>query len=175
MRLLFNCWHLSADFESWSVYSDAVVVVLQEWMVQLLDTKVEGFNSSGQSTRVESWPSAINRVGSLAVPASIAPAPIHPISHPNRMLVTDSALLAASTTPAASASAVWKMTDLPVSTGTSSLPLSAHPHHHPHHIHPVGASGKIRIKFFFFYFNRISSSLTLAKKKTWFFFGGGVI
>ncbi|KAK4023026.1 hypothetical protein OUZ56_008463 [Daphnia magna] len=109
-------------------------------MVQLLDTKVEGFNSSGQSTRVESWPSAINRVGSLAVPASIAPAPIHPISHPNRMLVTDSALLAASTTPAASASAVWKMTDLPVSTGTSSLPLSAHPHHHPHHIHPVGAS-----------------------------------
>ncbi|KAI9555437.1 Eyegone [Daphnia sinensis] len=109
-------------------------------MVQLLDTKVEGFNSSGQSTRVESWPSAINRVGSLPVPASIAPAAIQPVSHPNRMLVTDSALIAASTTPAASASAVWKMTDLPVSTGSSSLPLSAHPHHHPHHIHPVGAS-----------------------------------
>jgi hypothetical protein len=34
------------------------------------------------------------------------------------------------------------MTDLPVSTGSSSLPLPAHPHHHPHHLHPVGASGK---------------------------------
>jgi len=117
-------------------------------MVQLLDTKVEGFNSSGQSTRVDSWPSAISRIGSLAVPVSssdsapAAPNAIHPVSHPNRMLVTDSALIAASTTPAASASAVWKMTDLPVSTGSSSLPLPAHPHHHPHHLHPVGASGK---------------------------------
>jgi hypothetical protein len=34
------------------------------------------------------------------------------------------------------------MTDLPASTGSSSLPLPAHPHHHPHHLHPVGASGK---------------------------------
>ncbi|XP_046453715.1 paired box protein Pax-6-like isoform X2 [Daphnia pulex] len=118
-------------------------------MVQLLDTKVEGFNSSGQSTRVESWPSsAINRIGSLSVPvsspdsvpASASANSIHPVSRPNRMLVTDSALIAASTTPAASASAVWKMTDLPASTGSSSLPLPAHPHHHPHHLHPVGAS-----------------------------------
>lgn len=127
-------------------------------MVQLLDTKVEGFNNSGQSTRVESWPSGINRVGSLPVPASTAAAVLHPISHPNRMLVTDSALLAASTTPAASASAVWKMTDLPVSTGSSSLPLSAHPHHHPHQLHPVGASGKIYIICHFFHW-------TLAKGK----------
>jgi hypothetical protein len=121
-------------------------------MVQLFDTKVEGFNSSGQSTRVESWPSsAISRIGSLSVPVSSpdsVPAAasansIHPVlSQPNRMLVTDSALIAASTTPAASASAVWKMTDLPASTGSSSLPLPAHPHHHPRHLHPVGASGK---------------------------------
>jgi hypothetical protein len=108
---------------------------------------VEGFNSSGQSTQVDSWPLAINKIGSLSIAvsssASVPAAPIRPhISHPNRMLVTDSALLAASTTPAASASAVWKMTDLPVSTGSSSLPLPAHPHHHPHHLHPVGASGK---------------------------------
>lgn len=145
-------------------------------MVQLLDTKVEGFNSSGQSTRVESWPSAINRVGSLAVPASIAPAAIHPISHPNRMLVTDSALLAASTTPAASASAVWKMTDLPVSTGTSSLPLSVHPHHHPHHIHPVGASGKIRIKFFFCLFQSNFIVIDIGQKENMnFCLEGGVI
>jgi hypothetical protein len=125
-------------------------------MVQLFDTKVEGFNSSGQSTRVESWPSsAISRIGSLSVPVSSpdsVPAAasansIHPVlSQPNRMLVTDSALIAASTTPAASASAVWKMTDLPASTGSSSLPLPAHPHHHPRHLHPVGASGKKKKK-----------------------------
>ncbi len=133
-------------------------------MVQLLDTKVEGFNSSGQSTRVDSWPSAISRIGLLSIPVSspdsvpaAAPsASIHPVSHPNRMLVTDSALIAASTTPAASASAVWKMTDLPASTGSSSLPLPAHPHHHPHHLHPVGASGKKNISknfiFILFYF-----------------------
>lgn len=125
-------------------------------MVQLLDTKVEGFNSSGQSTRVESWPSsAISRIGSFSVPVSSADSvpvsasanSIHPVlSQPNRMLVTDSALIAASTTPAASASAVWKMTDLPASTGSSSLPLPAHPHHHPRHLHPVGASGKNKKK-----------------------------
>lgn len=117
-------------------------------MAHRIDVKVEGFgtvqHSSGRLLQqpqppIESWPS---RSGSLLVPVSSAqPAntATHQPSPTNIMLVTDSALLAASSTQAASASAVWKMTDLPVSAGNS-LPLSAH--HHPHHLHPVGASGK---------------------------------